>query len=183
MSSLFSSIPSWEFKVGQHVFDHSVDLRTLYTQCYITGLPHDSDSEKSACNARDRGLIPGSWRSPGEGNGNPLQYSCLENPMDWSASWVTDHGVIKSQTRLKRLSTCSPAHWWNQIADNPVHLVVLEITDAPWKGQKSGKGRGMQWNHFFQKLYIVYLQGSNSSSGHQQWRQSLCLYALCFLVE
>ena len=46
------------------------------------------------------GLIPGSGRFPGEGNGNPLWYSCLENPMDGGAWWATVHGVAKSQTRL-----------------------------------------------------------------------------------
>ena len=50
---------------------------------------------------RDVGLIPGSGRSPGEGNGYPLQYSCLENPMDRGAWCVTVYGVSKSQTRLK----------------------------------------------------------------------------------
>ena len=45
---------------------------------------------------RDIGLIPGSRRSPGEGNGSPLQYSCLENPMDRGAWWATDHGVAES---------------------------------------------------------------------------------------
>jgi len=49
---------------------------------------------KSACNAGD----PGLGRSLGEGNGNPLQYSCLKNPMDRGAWWVTVHGVAKSQT-------------------------------------------------------------------------------------
>ena len=49
---------------------------------------------------RDTGPIPGSGRSPGEGNGNPLQYSCLENPMDGGGHWATVHGVRKSQTRL-----------------------------------------------------------------------------------
>ena len=44
------------------------------------------------------GLIPGSGRSPGEGNGNPLQYSCLENPMDRGAWWATVHGITKSRT-------------------------------------------------------------------------------------
>ena len=53
---------------------------------------------------RNMGLIPGSGRSPGGGHDNPLQYSCLENPMDRGACWVTDLGVIKSQTRLKQLS-------------------------------------------------------------------------------
>ena len=55
-----------------------------------------SDSKESACNAGDLGLIPGSGRSPGEGNGNPLQYSCLENPMDRGAWWATVHGFAKS---------------------------------------------------------------------------------------
>ena len=47
---------------------------------------------------RDAGSIPGSGRSPGEGHGNPLQYSCLENPMDRGACWATAHGVTKSET-------------------------------------------------------------------------------------
>ena len=54
----------------------------------------------SACNAGDLGLIPGSERSPGEGNGNPLQYSCLENPMDRGVWWATVHGVAETRTRL-----------------------------------------------------------------------------------
>ena len=56
--------------------------------------------EESACNAGDLGSIPGSGKSPGEGNDNPLQYSCLENPMDGGVWWATVHGVAKSQTRL-----------------------------------------------------------------------------------
>ena len=59
-----------------------------------------SEDKVSACNVGDLGLIPGSGRSPGEGNGNPLQYSCFENPMDVGAWWATVHGVAKSQTRL-----------------------------------------------------------------------------------
>jgi len=64
------------------------------------GFPHSSLGKESACNAGDLGLIPGSGRSPGEGNGNLLQYSCLENPMDRGAWQATVHGVAKSQTRL-----------------------------------------------------------------------------------
>ena len=52
---------------------------------YMLSYPGGSDSKVSAYNAGDRGLIPGSGRSPGEGNGNPFQYSCLENPMDGGA--------------------------------------------------------------------------------------------------
>ena len=55
-----------------------------------------SEVKGSACNAGDLGLIPGSGRSPGEGNSNPHQYSCLENPMDGGAWWATAHGVTKS---------------------------------------------------------------------------------------
>ena len=52
----------------------------------------------SAGDIRDMGSIPGSGRSPGEGNGSPLQYSCPENPMDRGAWWVTVRGVAESQT-------------------------------------------------------------------------------------
>ena len=54
----------------------------------------------SAGDIRDVGSIPGSGRSPGGGQGNPLQYSCLENPMDRGAWWATVHGVTKSRIRL-----------------------------------------------------------------------------------
>ena len=57
--------------------------------------------KESACNAGDPGSIPGWGRSPGEGNGNPLQYACLENSMDGGAWWALVHGVTKSRTRLR----------------------------------------------------------------------------------
>ena len=57
-----------------------------------------SEVKESASNAGDPGSIPGSGRSPGEGNGNPLQYSCLENPMDGEAWWAAVHGVAESWT-------------------------------------------------------------------------------------
>ena len=53
--------------------------------------------KESACNAGDLGLIPGLGQSPGEGNGNRLQYSCLENPMNRRGWWATVHGATKSQ--------------------------------------------------------------------------------------
>ena len=53
-----------------------------------------------AGDARDKGLIPESGRSPGGGNGNPLQYSCLENFMDRGTWWATDHGIVNKWTRL-----------------------------------------------------------------------------------
>ena len=60
--------------------------------------PGGLDGKASAYNARDLGSIPGLGRSPGEGNGNPLQYSCLEDPMDGEAWLATVHGVAKSWT-------------------------------------------------------------------------------------
>ena len=65
---------------------------------YEKGSPGGSDSKEAACNAGDAGLIPGSGRSPGEGNGNSLQYSCLEFPMDRGAWWAAVYEVAKSQT-------------------------------------------------------------------------------------
>ena len=62
--------------------------------------PGDSDCEESPCNVGDLDLIPGLGRSPGEENGYPFQYSCLENSKDRGAWQVTVHGVTKSQTRL-----------------------------------------------------------------------------------
>ena len=64
------------------------------------GFPGGLDGKVSAYNAGDPGSIPGSGRSPGEGNGNPLQYSYLENPMDGGAWWATVHGVAKNRTEL-----------------------------------------------------------------------------------
>ena len=64
------------------------------------GFPGGSDSKASVRNAGDPGLIAGSGRSPGEGNGNPLQYSYLENSTDGGAWWATVHGAAKSRTRL-----------------------------------------------------------------------------------
>ena len=64
------------------------------------GFPGGSEDKASACNAGDSGSIPGLGRSPGEGNGNQLQYSCLENPMDRGAWQVTVHRVANSQTQL-----------------------------------------------------------------------------------
>ena len=69
------------------------------------GFPGGSEGKASACNEGDPGSIPGSRRSPGEGNGNPLQYSCPENPMGRGAWQATVHGVTKSQTQLSDLST------------------------------------------------------------------------------
>ena len=76
----------------------------MCTHRVYTGFSGGSEIKASACSAGDPGSIPGSGRSPREGNGNPLQYPCLENPMDGGAWWATVHGVTKSQTRLSDLT-------------------------------------------------------------------------------
>ena len=67
--------------------------------------PGGSEGKESACNAGDPGSIPGLGRSPGEGNGNPLQYSCLKIPMAGGAWQATVHGVAKSWTQLSNFTS------------------------------------------------------------------------------
>ena len=76
----------------------------------------------------DTGSIPGLGRSPGEGNGNPLPYSCLENPMDRGAWRATVHGVAKSQTRLKRQHSVQPGD-------------VLSVMTVGWRPGDTAVGR------------------------------------------
>ena len=95
--------------------------RQLHTQGWgpdarIYGFPGGSEGKASACNVGDLGSIPGSGRSPGEGNGNLLQYSCLENSMDWGAWEATVHGVVKS---------------WTQLND----FTSLQLLNGNWSGQ------------------------------------------------
>ena len=68
---------------------------------FVWGFPCGSAGKEYTCNVGDLGSIPGLGRSPGDGNGNPLQYSCLENPMDRGTWRATVHGVTESQTQLK----------------------------------------------------------------------------------
>ena len=69
-----------------------VSTNILFIQ-FLLGFPGGSEVNTSACNAEDLDSIPGSGRSPGEGNGNPLQYSCIENPMDREAWWATVQSI------------------------------------------------------------------------------------------
>ena len=76
-----------------------------YPAALLLGLSCSSSDKASACNAGDQGSVPGSGRSSGEGNGSPLQYSCLENSMDREAWQATVRGVTKRQTRLSNTHT------------------------------------------------------------------------------
>ena len=93
------------------------------------GFPGGSDGKASACNAGDLGSIPWSERSPGEGNGNPLQYSCLKHSMDGGAWWATVHAITKSHTRLNDWAAATKIHTQNLalkfISDNNVKISIL----------------------------------------------------------
>ena len=78
---------------------HVVALFLIHCRSLL-GLPWWLSGKEFTCNAGDMGSIPGSGRSPGEGNGNSLQYSCLENSMDRGAWWATVHRVTMGRTRL-----------------------------------------------------------------------------------
>ena len=89
-----SSFPNRGHSDGRH-FILAMFERASQLALVVKNLP------ANAGDIRDTGLIPGLERFPGEGNGNPLQYSCLENLMDRGAWWATVHGVTKSRTCLK----------------------------------------------------------------------------------
>ena len=96
LSVFFNSqkCPSLRLTALKWVFSNEDSYKDLW------GSPGGWDSKESACNAEDPGLIAGMGRSRGVGNGNPQQYSCLENTMNREAQWATIHGATKSQTRL-----------------------------------------------------------------------------------
>ena len=83
-----------------HKHQHSIKIFVLLHPHSYWSTPGDSDGKESACSVGDLDSIPELGRCPGEGNGNPLQYSCLENPMNGGAWSATVHGIAKSQTRL-----------------------------------------------------------------------------------
>ena len=77
--------------------------------------------KESTCGAGDAGLISGSGRSPEEENGNPLQYPCLENPMDRGAWWATVHGVTKKSDMTERLNT----HTQRKKGNHPQNVIKM----------------------------------------------------------
>ena len=117
----------------------------------LPGFPGASDLKVSAWNVEDLGSVPGSGRSPGEGNGSPLQYSCLENPMDGGIWLTTVHGVAKSQTPLSDFaftiiskvlryqdrgqSSLQPVEWETKITRHQkLHVVPLGQAPKPEYG-------------------------------------------------
>ena len=106
----------WDFPhknmgVGYHFLLQGIFPTQGSNPCFLPllqwhlGLPGGLDGKKLVCNAGDLGSIPGLGRSPEEGNGNPLQYSCLEKPMDRGVLQVTVHWVTKGRTRLNTFTS------------------------------------------------------------------------------
>ena len=95
----------------------------------------------SARNAGDLGSIPGSGRSPGEGNGNPFQYSCLENPMDGGVWWATVHGVAKSWIPLS-MHTYLAGEWPGQAVSPDCSLPEPTATEADSHQQGGADAQG-----------------------------------------
>ena len=89
----FASKPIYIYYILLHLY--VIYLFNIHLCLYI-GVPGGSVVKNPPANAGDQGSIPGLGRRPGGGNGNPLQYSCLENPMDEGAWWATVHGGHKS---------------------------------------------------------------------------------------
>ena len=103
--------------------------------CCCGVFPGGSEVKAFAYNAGDLGSIPESGRSPGEGNGNSLQYSCLENPMDWGAWWATVHGVAKSWTRLSDFTSLHfmllhPFIRWESRGQGNNLLLLAQLTNS-----------------------------------------------------
>ena len=98
----------------------------------ILGFSGGSDGTESACNAGELGLIPGSGRPPGEGNGNPLQYSCLENSMDRGAWQAAVYSVAKSWAQLSNKHIEWNSSWVYVI----LRLFNLMVQEKKWKEMK-----------------------------------------------
>ena len=104
------SITAWRIPMDRRAWQSTGSQRVGQDWSNLEGFPAGSDSKEAACNAEHSGLIPGLGRSPGERNGNLLQYPCLENSMDREAWWATVHGVTKSWTQLSDCKEIQPVH-------------------------------------------------------------------------
>ena len=124
------------------------------------GFPWLLSDKDSTCNAgdiEDVGPLPGLGRSPGGGNVNPLQYSRLENPMDWEAWWAAVHGVVRSQTRLSDFTFTF------------FHICYVVITDPlQWLSEEGGReGRMVWWESYtgcFNCIYNVCMHAKSLQS-------------------
>ena len=109
-------------------------LSVLCIVVCIWGFPGDSDGKESACNAGSHGLIPRLGRSPGERNGYPLQYSCLENSMDRGVWWSADHGLAEldmTEQLVHTHSLCVSIPIFQCILNPLSPLVTVSLLSTP----------------------------------------------------
>ena len=126
-------------------------IARLHKSISFLGFPSVSVVKNLPAAAGDEDLTPGSGRSPGEGNGNPLQYSCLGNPMDRGAWWATVHGVVKSRTKPRLnhhhhplLQTLQPTEAEGSL---DMTALILTLSSISWVEQCRGdwQFRGTSW--------------------------------------
>ena len=138
------------------------------------GFPDGSTGKESACHAGHSGdadLISGSGRSPAGGNGNPLQYLCLQNPMDRGAWWAAVQGVAESRTRLKRLSSSCSMQLWESM------VVVFSssfVSDSLWPFELEPTRLFCQWDSLGKNIGVgchFLLQGIFPIQGSKPWLQ------------
>ena len=133
----------WYFLFPLHCVSDLYFIFCMYVACYEFFFGHLTWASQvaqvvknppaSAGDAGGTGSIPGSGRSPGEGNGNPLQCSCLENPRDGGAWWAAIYGVAQSRTRLKRLSSSSRSNMFiNILSSHMWSLYFLYVSLKLW---------------------------------------------------
>ena len=128
-------------------------LQVLFGPLYFTLFPGGSDSKASAYNVGDLGSIPGLGRSPGEGNGTPLQYSCLKNPMDRGAWYATVCGVTKSQTSLHFSLHPRRIETQGTITTVMTFCLLLLLRDAEGCGRGVQDGEHMYTHGGFTSMY------------------------------
>ena len=108
---LCDALEGWDGGWGGREAQQGGDI-CIHIAIHWASFPCGSAVKDPPAIAGDAGLIPGLGRFLGEGNNNPVQYSCLENPMDRRAWWATVHGVAQSQTRLRDWTTTKPIHFF-----------------------------------------------------------------------
>ena len=121
-----------------------------------------SDGKASACSAENLGSVPGLGRSPGEGNGNPLQYTCLESPMDGGAWWATAHGVAKSRTPLNVFTFTFHGSHGKESACS-----AGDLDSIPGSGRSPGEGNGIP----LQYSCLENFTDRGACRGYSPWAQ------------
>ena len=114
------------------------------------GFPGGTHGKEPSCQCgkcmKDVGLTPGSGRSPEGGHSNPLQYPCLENPMDRGPWWATVYMVTQSWTRLKQLNRCTHIHIYGFSVSSVIKNLPVGLISGPGRSPGQGNGNPLQYS-------------------------------------